>query len=63
MKIPRKYRRLISERKKTALFSRSMAQTGCQFVVDSPSLFGQEASDEMLRSSASAMWPTERELT
>lgn len=48
VKIPRKYRRLISERKKTALFSRSMAQTGCQFVVDSPSLFGQEASDEML---------------
>lgn len=46
--IPGKYHRLISERKKTALFSRSMAQAGCQFVVDNPILFGQEASDEML---------------
>ena len=46
--IPGKYRRLIAERKKTALFSRSMAQTGCQFVVDSPILFGQETSNEML---------------
>lgn len=48
VEIPGMYRKLIAERKKTPLFSRSMAQTGCQFVADNPKLFGEENSDEML---------------
>ena len=48
VKLPRAYRSLLSERKKTSLFSGRMAQKGCQFVVDSPSLFGESVSEEML---------------
>ncbi len=46
--IPKQYHKLISEKKKTAVFSKTMAQMGCQFVVDNPTLFGESVSDQML---------------
>ncbi|MBR0198932.1 MAG: DEAD/DEAH box helicase family protein [Oscillospiraceae bacterium] len=48
VEIPKLYHKLISERKKTAWFSRTMAQMGCQFVVDNTNLFGENISEEML---------------
>ena len=48
VEIPSRYRDIISERKKTGLFSKEMAQLGCQFVVDNPDLFGDSASEELL---------------
>lgn len=48
VEIPKSYRKLVTERKRTAFFSKQLAQMGCQFVIDNPSLFSEPIADEML---------------
>jgi superfamily II DNA or RNA helicase len=48
VKLPSRYNKLIYEKIKTVIFFKNNLQTGCQFVIDNPDLFGENISEMML---------------